>query len=36
MNWRSTQFLSAAFVQVTGAIALFRGIIDGTIVGTQS
>lgn len=28
-NWRSTKFLQSAFVQVTGAIALFLGKIDG-------
>lgn len=29
INWRSTKFLQSAFVQVTGAIALFVGKIDG-------
>ena len=29
MNWRSTKFLSAAFVQITGAVALFTRLIDG-------
>jgi predicted rRNA methylase YqxC with S4 and FtsJ domains len=29
MNWKSTKFLSASFVQVTGAIALFVGKVDG-------
>jgi hypothetical protein len=29
INWRSTKFLQSAFVQVTGAIALFIGKIDG-------
>jgi hypothetical protein len=29
MNWRSTKFLQSVFVQVTGAIALFIGKIDG-------
>jgi hypothetical protein len=29
MNWKSTKFQQSAFVQVTGAIALFVGKIDG-------
>lgn len=29
INWRSTKFLQSAFVQVTGAIALFVDKIDG-------
>lgn len=29
MNWRSTKFLQSAFVQLTGAVALFLKIIDG-------
>lgn len=29
INWRSTKFLQSAFVQATGAIALFIGKIDG-------
>ena len=29
INWRSTKFLQSAFVQVTGAVALFLGKIDG-------
>lgn len=29
INWKSTKFLQSAFVQVTGAIALFMGRIDG-------
>lgn len=29
INWRSTKFLQSAFIQVTGAIALFMGKIDG-------
>ena len=29
VNWRSTKFVQAAFVQVTGAIALFISKIDG-------
>lgn len=29
INWRSTKFLQSAFVQVTGAVALFIGKIDG-------
>lgn len=29
MNWRSTKFQQSAFVQITGAIALFMRIIDG-------
>lgn len=29
INWRSTKFLQSAFVQVTGAIALFIGKVDG-------
>ena len=28
-SYRSTKFLQSAFVQVTGAIALFTGKIDG-------
>lgn len=28
-NWKSTKFVQSAFVQVTGAIALFMKIIDG-------
>lgn len=29
VNWRSTKFIQSAFVQVTGAIALFVAKIDG-------
>ena len=29
MNWRSTKFQQSAFVQITGAVALFMRIIDG-------
>lgn len=29
INWRSTKFLQSAFVQVTGAVALFIDKIDG-------
>ena len=29
MNWKSTKFQQSAFVQVTGAIALFMDKIDG-------
>ena len=29
INWKSTKFLQSAFVQVTGAIALFIDKIDG-------
>ena len=29
INWRSTKFLQSAFVQVTGAVALFMDKIDG-------
>lgn len=29
MNWRSTKFIQAAFIQITGAIALFMGKVDG-------
>ena len=29
INWKSTKFLQSAFVQVTGAIALFMDKIDG-------
>ena len=29
MNWRSTKFQQSAFVQLTGAVALFMRIIDG-------
>lgn len=28
-RYASRKFLQAAFVQITGAIALFKGIIDG-------
>lgn len=28
-NWRSTKFMQSAFIQVTGAAALFLGKIDG-------
>jgi hypothetical protein len=28
-SWRSTEFWSSAFVQVTGAVALFMRIVDG-------
>lgn len=28
-SWKSTKFQQSAFVQVTGAIALFLGKIDG-------
>jgi len=28
-SWKSTKFQQSAFVQVTGAIALFLGRIDG-------
>lgn len=30
-RWKSTKFASAAFVQVTGAVALFTGKIDGGV-----
>ena len=30
MNWRSTKFQQAAFIQLTGAVALFARIIDGS------
>ena len=29
INWKSTKFLQSAFVQVTGAVALFMDKIDG-------
>jgi hypothetical protein len=29
INWRSTKFMQAVFVQVTGAIALFIDKVDG-------
>jgi hypothetical protein len=29
MNWKSTKFAQAVFVQITGAVALFTGKIDG-------
>ena len=29
INWRSTKFIQSAFVQVTGAVALFISKIDG-------
>lgn len=29
MNWKSTKFQQSAFIQVTGAIALFVDKIDG-------
>ena len=29
MNWKSTKFVQAFFIQVTGAIALFVGKVDG-------
>lgn len=29
MRFKGTKFIQAAFVQVTGAIALFKGLIDG-------
>lgn len=29
MNWKSTKFQQSAFVQATGAIALFMDKIDG-------
>ena len=29
MNWRSTKFAQAIFVQITGAVALFVGKVDG-------
>jgi hypothetical protein len=29
MNWRSTKFQQSAFIQITGALALFLGKIDG-------
>lgn len=29
MNWKSTKFQQSAFVQVTGAVALFLDKIDG-------
>jgi hypothetical protein len=28
-SWKSTKFQQSAFIQVTGAIALFAGKIDG-------
>ena len=30
-TWGSTEFWQSAFVQATGAVALFMGIIDGTV-----
>ena len=29
INWKSTKFLQSAFIQVTGAVALFVDKIDG-------
>lgn len=29
INWKSTKFIQSAFVQVTGAVALFISKIDG-------
>lgn len=29
INWRSTKFIQSAFIQVTGAVALYVGKIDG-------
>jgi hypothetical protein len=29
MNWRSTKFQQAAFIQITGAVALFMDKVDG-------
>ena len=29
MNWKSTKFVQSVFIQVTGAIALFAGKVDG-------
>ena len=29
MKWLSRKFVQSVFVQVTGATALFKGIIDG-------
>lgn len=29
INWRSTKFVQSAFVQVTGAIALYIDKVDG-------
>jgi hypothetical protein len=29
MNWKSTKFVQSVFIQVTGAIALFIGKVDG-------
>ena len=29
INWKSTKFIQSAFVQVTGAVALFMEKIDG-------
>jgi predicted rRNA methylase YqxC with S4 and FtsJ domains len=29
INWKSTKFIQSFFVQVTGAIALFIGKVDG-------
>jgi hypothetical protein len=29
VNWRSTKFQQAAFIQITGAIALFADKVDG-------
>ncbi len=29
MNWKSTKFVQSVFIQVTGAVALFIGKIDG-------
>lgn len=29
MRWNSTKFVQAAFIQVTGAIALYIGKVDG-------
>ncbi len=30
-TWRSTEFWQSSFVQITGCVALFAGIIDGSI-----
>lgn len=29
VNWKSTKFVQAVFVQITGAVALFMDKIDG-------
>ena len=29
VNWKSTKFIQSVFIQLTGAVALFIGKIDG-------